>query len=152
MINNHNVVYWINLLSLIEPNLVGPIIPRFVNLDERAINEPNAILEFHHICVQHNSLLCYGPSNFISNHINDARCSEDDIITNCTLWPIPCKCIICGNIIMFHIQNELYKVLLWGQFWRMPSPNVVITCKSQLLIVRLNPNPNLKSKPLKLKP
>jgi hypothetical protein len=53
---------------------------------------------------------------------------------------------------MFHIQNELYKVLLWGQFWRMPSPNVVITCKSQLLIVRLNPNPNLKSKPLKLKP
>jgi hypothetical protein len=27
------------------------------------------------------------------------------------------------------------------------SSNVVIICKSQLLIIRLNPNPNLKSKP-----
>jgi len=50
MINNHNVVHWVNLLLPIEPNLVGPIIPRFVNLDEDAMNEPNATLEFHQIC------------------------------------------------------------------------------------------------------
>jgi hypothetical protein len=28
----------------IEPSLVGSIIPMFVNLDENAINEPNATL------------------------------------------------------------------------------------------------------------
>jgi hypothetical protein len=33
----------------IEPNLVGPIISRFSNLDECAINEANATLEFHQI-------------------------------------------------------------------------------------------------------
>jgi hypothetical protein len=28
MINNHGVVHWVNIFSPIEPNLVGPIIPR----------------------------------------------------------------------------------------------------------------------------
>jgi hypothetical protein len=40
----HGVIHCIDLLMPIEPNLVGSIIPRFVNLDERAINEPNANL------------------------------------------------------------------------------------------------------------
>jgi len=105
MINNHGVVDWVNLLSPIEPNLVGPIIPRFVNLDEHAINECNATLEFLQICAQHNLLLCCGPLNLISNCIINAWCNEDGIITNCTLWWIPYKCIIHGNIIMFHIYK-----------------------------------------------
>jgi hypothetical protein len=50
MINNHNVVHWINLFLPIEPNIVDPIIPRFANFDERAINELNATLEFYQIC------------------------------------------------------------------------------------------------------
>jgi hypothetical protein len=69
----------------IEPNLVGPIIPRFANLDEHAINELNATLEFYQIHAQHNSLMCYGPSNLISNYIINARCNENGIITNYTL-------------------------------------------------------------------
>jgi hypothetical protein len=85
MINNHGVVHWIIVFSPIEPNLVGPIIPRFTNLDEHAINEPNASLEFHQIRAQHNLFLCCGPSNLISNYIINARCNEDDIITNYTL-------------------------------------------------------------------
>jgi len=140
MINNHGVIHWIILFLPIEPNLVGPIIPCFVNLDERAIIEPNASLEFCQIHAQHNPLLYCGPSNLISNYIINVKCNEDDIITNYSLWPIPCKCIVRENIIMFHIQNELQKALLQGQFWRMFSPNVVITYKSQFLIVRLNLN------------
>jgi hypothetical protein len=81
----HSVVHYINLLTPIEPKLVGSIIPRFVNLDERAINEPNATLEFQYVCAQHNPFLCCGPSNFISNYIINVRSNEDDIITNCIL-------------------------------------------------------------------
>jgi hypothetical protein len=89
MINNHGVVHWVTVFSPIKPNLVAPIIPRFANLDEHAINEPNASLEFHQICAQHNPLLCYGPLHLISNCIINARCDEDGIITNYILWLIP---------------------------------------------------------------
>jgi hypothetical protein len=58
-------------------------------------------------CAQHNPLLCCGPSNFISNYMINARCNEDGIITNYIFWPFPYKCIIHGNMIMIHIQNEL---------------------------------------------
>jgi hypothetical protein len=85
MINNHDVVHSINIFLPIEPNLMVPIIPRFANLDEHAINEPNVTLEFHQICAQRNLLLCYGPLNLISNCIINARCNEDGTITNYTL-------------------------------------------------------------------
>jgi hypothetical protein len=46
IINNHDdVVHWIDNLVSIKPNLMGHIIPRFVDLDEHATNEPNATLE-----------------------------------------------------------------------------------------------------------
>jgi hypothetical protein len=45
MINNHNVVHQTHFLSPIGPNLKGYTIPRFVNIDECAINEPNVTLE-----------------------------------------------------------------------------------------------------------
>jgi hypothetical protein len=64
---------------------MGSINPRFANLDEHAINEPSATLEFHQIHAQHNPFLCYGPSNIIFNCIINARCNENGIITNCTL-------------------------------------------------------------------
>jgi hypothetical protein len=37
MINNHGVVHGVNIIAPIEPNLVRPIILRFVNLDEHAL-------------------------------------------------------------------------------------------------------------------
>jgi hypothetical protein len=39
-------------------------------------------------------------------------------------------------IMMFHVQNELQKELLRDQFKKMPNPNVVITCKSQILTLK----------------
>jgi hypothetical protein len=46
IINNHDdVVHQIDNLASIKPNLMGHIIPRFVDFDECATNEPNATLE-----------------------------------------------------------------------------------------------------------
>ncbi len=77
----HGVIHCVDLFTPIEPNLVGSIIPRFANLDECAINEPNATLKFQYVCAQHNLFLCCGPSNLISNCIINVRCNEDGIIT-----------------------------------------------------------------------
>jgi len=69
MINNHNVVHRVNLFAPIELNLVGHIIPRFVDLDEWPINEPNATLEFWYCGAQHNLLLYFVLSNLIPSGI-----------------------------------------------------------------------------------
>jgi hypothetical protein len=132
MINNHNVVHWINFFLPIEPNPMVPIIPRFADLDECAINELNATLEFHPNCAQHNSLLCYGPLNLISNCIINAKCNEDGIITNyilndqyhtnasymetlsCFIYKMNCR------MHFFGVNFEGHPIQIW---WSFVNPN-----------------------------
>jgi hypothetical protein len=46
IINNHDdVVHWIDNLVSIKQNLMGHIIPRFMDLNECATNESNATLK-----------------------------------------------------------------------------------------------------------
>jgi hypothetical protein len=86
------------------------IVPRFVDLDECAINQPNAKLM--HGGAQHKFPLWSGLLDLIPNCIIDAKCNKNGVITNCTFWSIPQKNIIHVNIIMFHVQNEFQKALL----------------------------------------
>ncbi len=83
----YNVVHWVDLLMPIEPNFVCSIIPRFVDLDECATNQPNAKLK--HGGAQHKFPLWSGLSDLIPNCIIDARCNENGVITNFTFWSIP---------------------------------------------------------------
>lgn len=84
MINHHNVIHQIDLLAPIKPNLVFTIIPRFLDFNQRAINQFNATMELGYGGTQHMSFLFHGPSNLRSKCIVDARCNENYIITNHT--------------------------------------------------------------------
>ncbi len=62
-VDNYRVVHAIHLLPPIKPRSMNGVVPRFKDLDESPINEPNTTLELKHLlgknCVL---LLCRNPS------------------------------------------------------------------------------------------
>jgi len=81
MINNHNIIHWVDLLSPIEPSFVCSIVLRFVDFDYCA-TQCN-LGTFVWWCPT--QVFFSGPLDLIFNHrFIDAKCNENDIITNCT--------------------------------------------------------------------
>jgi hypothetical protein len=103
MVHNYHVIHKIHIFSPIEPQPMGNIIPRFLNFDESLINESNTTLELRNLHTNSHLLLKIWPLNIITQHQIDARCNENYIITYNKLVPIPKKCVIHDNIVMFHI-------------------------------------------------
>jgi hypothetical protein len=77
---------FIEVIFLCPLNYVlSNIIPKFVGLDEFAINQLSVTLELRYGGVQHKFLTKNGLLSHISNCIIDARCNENGIITNYNL-------------------------------------------------------------------
>jgi hypothetical protein len=112
VVHHHCVVHAIHFLPPIKPTPMGWIVPWLTNFDESTINKSNANLELWKLHSQDLMLLNSGPLDLINNDEIDARCNKNVIIIYCTLAPIPWECIIFGDIIMFHIQNEVEQALL----------------------------------------
>jgi hypothetical protein len=103
MVHNHHVIHKIHIFPPIEPQPMGNIIPRFPDFDESPINEFNTTLELKNLDANNHLLLKIWLLNIITQHQIDARCNENYIITYSKLVPIPKKCVIHDNIVMFHV-------------------------------------------------
>jgi hypothetical protein len=88
---------------------------RAYEFDESTINKSNVALKVWKLCSQDPTFLNSGPLDLIDNGEIDAKCNKDAIIIYCTLALIPQECIIFGDIIMFHIQDEIEQTLFQGQ-------------------------------------
>jgi hypothetical protein len=103
MVHNYHVLHKIHIFPPIEPQPMGNIIPRFLDFDESPINEFNTTLEPKNLHANNHLLLKIWLLNIIIQHQIDARCNENYIITYTKLVPIPKKCVIHDNIVMFHV-------------------------------------------------
>lgn len=81
MVDNYRVVHAIYLLAPIKPRSMSGIVPRFKDLNESPINEPNTTLELKHMLGKDCLLLLTEPSNLITNLLINARGDENYIIT-----------------------------------------------------------------------
>jgi hypothetical protein len=81
MVDNYHVVHAIHLLPPIKPRSMSGIVPRFKDLNESPINEPNTTLELEHMLGKNCIFLLTQPSNLVTNHFINAEGDENYIIT-----------------------------------------------------------------------
>jgi hypothetical protein len=103
------------------------IVPRLLDLDKGPTYEPNATLKLGNLWTKLNLFFYCKPLNLIAQNFINARCNKNYIIAHITFALVPHKCIKHDNIVMFHIQDKLEQLLLWGQFGWLPTYNVGVT-------------------------
>lgn len=88
MVQEHRVVHTIHFLLPFEPQPMGNIVPRFVNLNESPIDESSLTLKLMDVHTKGHPFLNNTPSNTIACGLINPQCNENYIITYYILAPI----------------------------------------------------------------